>query len=160
MTRTITIRRQRKPLQDGCATVRDAALGLLLLVLATAVPQVGADEGASFSATFRYDAKNRRDPFVPLVRDGRIVVGTSRDGVPLDTSQPVLYGILWDPEGQSIALINDEEAKTGQTINGYLVKEIRKDAVVLEGAAGEEMVLEISFDAPSSKPLPERRNGR
>lgn len=160
MMRTITIRRQRKPLQDGCATVRDAALGLLLLVLAAAVPQVGADDGASFSATFHYDVKNRRDPFVPLVRDGRIVTGTSRDGRLFDGSKPVLYGILWDPGGQSIALINDGEAKAGQIVDGYLVREIRKDAVVLEGAAGEEVVLEISFDAPSSKPLPEHRNGR
>ena len=160
MTRTSTMRRQHEHLQEWCATLHDAALGLLLLVLAAAVPRVGADDGASFSATFHYDAKDRRDPFVPLVRDGRIVSDIARDGRPFDGSKPVLYGILWDPGGQSIALINDGEAKAGQTVDGYLVKEIRKDAVVLEGAAGEEVVLEISFDAPSSKPLPEHRNGR
>lgn len=160
MRRTVTRHQPRELLQQWCATVRRAAWGLCLLVLAAAVPQVGADDGASFSATFHYDAKNRRDPFVPLVRDGRIVSDSPRDGRPYDGSKPVLYGILWDPGGQSIALINDGEAKAGQTVDGYLVKEIRKDAVVLEGAAGEEVVLEISFDAPSSKPLPEHRNGR
>ena len=62
--------------------------------------------------------------------------------------KPVLYGILWDPNGHSLALINDTEAKVGDTINGYQVTEIRRDAVVLSVEGGEPVVLQLTFDTP------------
>lgn len=108
---------------------------------------VAAEEDSSKKPVgFYYDPGGHRDPFVPLVRDGRLV-GMVKPGGSAGPSQPTLYGILWDPKGQSIALINDGEAKLGDTIAGYQVKEIRKDAVVLSNG-GEALVLQISFDAP------------
>ena len=98
---------------------------------------------------FRYNAKGRRDPFVPLVRDGQFVTVSQQGPSPLETSRPMLRGILWDPGGHSLALINDIEAKVGHTIGDYQVREIRHDAVVLSNGAGE-LVLEISFEAPPS----------
>jgi len=122
------------------------------------VPQVLADDDASKKPKgFYYDPGGHRDPFGPLVRDGRLVgVPTGRS--PTDTTMPVLYGILWDPDGQSIALINDGEAKTGDTIAGYQVKEIRKDAVVLSHG-GEPLVLQMIFDAPAAKTSPGTTTG-
>jgi len=94
---------------------------------------------------FVYDAKGRRDPFMALVRDGKLI-GTQK-GTPLDTGKPVLYGILWDPNGQSIAMLNDTEVKVGETVGIYEVLEIRKDAVVLS-AGGDPLVLQIDFETP------------
>jgi hypothetical protein len=99
-----------------------------------------------------YDPAGHRDPFVPLVRDGRLV-GVAIPGVAVNTSRPVLYGILWDPGGNSIALINDAEVRVGETIGGYKVKEIREDAVVLD-SGGVPVVLEIMFETPPSQLSP------
>ncbi|MBI4342164.1 MAG: hypothetical protein HY599_02215 [Candidatus Omnitrophica bacterium] len=104
-----------------------------------------AAETVKLEAPFRYNSKGRRDPFAPLVRDGQLV--SVAQSAPVQTSHPMLHGILWDPDGQSIALINDMEAKVGDTIGDYQVTEIRYDAVVLSNG-GEPLVLEITFGAP------------
>lgn len=98
-------------------------------------------------APFVYDSKGRRDPFSPFVRDGKLV--TPQKGM-ASMSRPVLYGILWDPGGRSLAMINDAEVRVGDSVVGYDVVEIRKDAVVLSGD-GELVVLQIEFDTPPSK---------
>ena len=79
---------------------------------------------------FRYDAKGRRDPFVSLVREGRVVTPVASSASP-DGTTPILYGIVWDPGGRSLALINDTEVQVGGMIGKYRVEEIRRDAVVL-----------------------------
>ncbi len=104
-----------------------------------------------------YEPRGRRDPFVPLIRDGRKVDVTGTSG-PRDTSKPTLYGILWDPGGQSIALINSGEAKVGDTIDGYKVTAIRKDAVVLMNGE-ESVVLQIVFESPSKELSPGTTTG-
>jgi len=116
-----------------------------------AIP-AGASEEAAES---RYDAKSRRDPFVPLVKDGRLI-GIVK-GPTIDTSKPMLYGIMWDPGGNSIALINDGEFRVGEEIGIYRIEEIRRDEVVLvrEGG-GTPLVLQIAFGAsePARPPMP------
>ena len=107
--------------------------------------------------SFFYDAKGHRDPFVPLVRDGRLV-GKPQPVPTVNAAQPVLYGILWDPAGRSIAMINDTEVRVGDTVAGYRVAEIRQDAVVLSGG-GEPLVLSIDFETPSSKSSPRTTMG-
>ena len=98
-------------------------------------------------APFVYDAKGRRDPFIPLVRNGQLINVTGQFGT-LD--QPVLRGILWDPSGRSIALINDMEVNVGDLIGGYRVDAIRQDAVVLTVDGGEPLVLQLEFDLPDA----------
>ena len=68
----------------------------------------------------------------------------------MEATKPILYGVLWDPGGHSIALINDGEFKAGETVGVYEVLEIRHDAVVLSDG-GEPVVLQITFDAPLSQ---------
>ena len=96
---------------------------------------------------FYYSAGDRRDPFMPLVRNGVLVQWSAgQDGV-----RPALFGILWDPGGQSIALINDLEAKVGDMVGEYQVTEIRQDKVILM-RAGEPLELVLSAAAPAVAP--------
>ena len=129
-------------------TVAASVSGILLFMAGSAEAGKRAAEekpSADQGAPFRYDSGGRRDPFMPLVRDGRLVA--AGPGVRLEQSKPVLYGILWDPTGHSIALINDAEVKQGDRVGDYEVKEIQHDAVVLDNG-GEPVVLRIAFDAP------------
>jgi len=133
-----------------------AACGAVLSLM-----DVGSLEAADKPATttdgtpFRYDSGGRRDPFVPLVRDGRLVAVTP--GVPIETARPTLYGILWDAGGRSIALINEKEVTVGDAVAGYQVKAIRPDAVVLE-AEGEVVELRIMFE-PAAELSPDATTG-
>ena len=118
---------------------------------------VAQDPPSDVSGLFEYDAKGRRDPFKPLIQDGHLVPGMGI-GREFEGDRPVLYGILWDPAGTSLALMNDGEYKVGDVVNGYQVVEIRRDAVVIT-SRGERTVLQITFDAPSS-PSAKHHNGR
>ncbi len=94
-----------------------------------------------------YDAKGKRDPFVPLVRDGRAIAAgeTLLLSGPVDASLPLLGGILWDPTGRSIVLLNGKETMVGDVVGGYRVAEIHEDQVVLEGE-GRRVTLRITFE--------------
>lgn len=121
-------------------------------ILATGLVTLGAaglqaEEGPStIHKPFQYDAKGHRDPFVSLVRDGRLV---GMKGSSVDASQAVLHGILWDPGGHSIAMVDDTEVKVGDMVGDYQVVEIRQDAVVLKSGA-ESLVLRIDVERPSA----------
>ena len=135
-----------------------ADIGIACALLMGAAPAAWpAQEPAETPGTFAYNPAGHRDPFVPLVRDGRLV-GVAPGGARGAASKPVLYGILWDPGGQSIALINDAEVKVGDAVGGYRVKEIRQDAVVLING-GVPVVLEIAFEAPPSTLSPGATTG-
>lgn len=140
------------PLLRGSAGKRFLGVGLAVLGL-WALSSAGVARAAEDLATgpaaavpFTYDPKGHRDPFIPLVREGQIVTVPGSDMTAMALGVPVLYGILWDAGGNSIALINGTEVKVGGTIAGYKVMEIRKDAVVVSGGTGEPMVLQITFD--------------
>ncbi len=109
------------------------------------VKDLSHDPKKENASSFSYDAKGRRDPFGPLVRDGRVLsvvrVQENNTGV-----LPLLYGILWDAHGNSIALINDQEAQEGDAVGGYTIKTIHERSVVLMMDTGEEVVLELTFE--------------
>ena len=135
--------------------MRGIGPGTIVAVLAiglSALPAWAAEKpGAEPPEPFRYDSGGRRDPFVSLVREGRLV-GTAQ-GVRVDSTTPTLYGILWDPQGDSIALLNEAEVKVGETVAGFRVKAIQRDAVVLDGG-GEPVVLRITYEPAPGKPSP------
>ena len=132
----------------ACLGLATAAAAHAAETPATAAPAALATAPDETHTPFRYNAQGRRDPFMPLVRDGRLV---SVQGMLVESSKPVLYGILWDPSGASLALINDAEVKVGDVIGSYRVSEIRKDAVVLMNG-GSPVILQISFDTPPAPP--------
>ena len=140
--------------------MRQSMAGMLFLVAALTLiggsSAWAADDSSSHEEPFRYDPASRRDPFVPLVREGKFVPTTP--GQTVATAQPTLFGILWDPGGSSIALINDGEYKVGDSVEGYRVKEIRQDAVVLTNG-GEPVVLKLAFETPPAKLSPGTTTG-
>ncbi|OGW91566.1 MAG: hypothetical protein A3D28_06110 [Omnitrophica bacterium RIFCSPHIGHO2_02_FULL_63_14] len=133
-----------------------AGCAVMLIVGLRVQPAAAVTEPTPGSAErFRYTAKGRRDPFVALVRDGRIVAISA--GGHAESSTPVLYGVLWDSGGNSIALINDGEARVGDMVGDYRVVEIREDAVVLANG-GEPVVIRLAFETPP-KPAPGAATG-
>ncbi len=128
-------------------------LGVVVWLVVVIAPEAFATTPTSSNASelsvmpFHYDRKGRRDPFRPLVVDGRLV--KSVEGTQTQKGVLNLQGLFWDPTGHSMALINNTEVKVGDQIEGYRVMDIRPEAVVLSD--GEKpLVLQIVFD--TSKP--------
>ncbi len=120
------------------APILRAVLSACLLFLAA-----GSAVSDNAEKSFKYDSRGKRDPFYALVQGGRLVGVTVKSAQ--TNEKPILHGILWDAGGRSIALINDTEARVGETVGGYEIIEIRKDSVIVSNG-GEPVVLEIAFD--------------
>ena len=76
---------------------------------------------------FVYDAKGKRDPFIPLITpDGRFLN--------LDTEQVKgtlnLEGIIYDDKGISYAIVNGAVVKIGDTVDGSQVLKIENNKVI------------------------------
>ncbi|MFH1853857.1 MAG: general secretion pathway protein GspB [Candidatus Omnitrophota bacterium] len=90
-----------------------------------------------------YDAKGKRDPFVPLVSGGGVYIS---DAYGIGGIKDIrLEGIVWDEARGSIAIINGEIVKEGQKIGAVEILRIEKDAVVFI-IDGEEIRLELTND--------------
>lgn len=142
----------------GAILVGWIAGAVMVFVNALGAAAGWAESGAPEAVRPRaYDPKGRRDPFVPLVRDGRIIeAGAWTEGA---AGEPTLQGVLWDPSGGSIALINDQEVRVGQSVGPYRVMEIRRDAVVLSGGEGL-VVLRLDFETTPSGRAGSATSGR
>ncbi len=100
-------------------------LCLITYVLASCTLMYAQEEPASF----KYESRGRRDPFIPLVtEDGKLTItyGTleSLDDV-------LLEGILYDPAGESVVIMNDLVLKEGSSIGKIQIKKIYADKVIL-----------------------------
>lgn len=103
-------------------------LFILIISLITGVPAFSEEAEETekteenFIENFVYDRKDRRDPFFPLIRkDGR----SSPDGLMgIERLDDItLEGIVWDPHGDSVAIVNGEILKENQQV--YNVKVIK-----------------------------------
>jgi type II secretory pathway component PulC len=78
--------------------------------------------------TFQYDSKGRRDPFIPLVGKGvKLLIPQgvkSIEGI-------ILEGIIFDSQGDSLAIINGEIIKENEVISGFILKKIEKNSIIL-----------------------------
>ena len=100
---------------------------------------------AEKDAVSSYDSQGKRDPFVALVHEGRFVGSGGTLMSASQSSDLQLVGILWDPGGRSIALINDAEVTVGEMVGDYQVVEIQQDAVTMT-REGKSIILRLSFD--------------
>ncbi len=76
---------------------------------------------------FTYDSQGKRNPFIPLVTpDGRLLK--------LDQQKSAgglfLEGIIYDKNGLSYAMVNDQVVKIGDTVGDYQVLRIEEKKVV------------------------------
>jgi len=98
-----------------------------------------SSEGAE--EPFVYE-KASRDPFWPLVtEDGRLIQGFS--GVSLEDIY--LEGIVWDPDGGSVAMVNGMILKEGDQIGDFKILKIENDRIQLD-ANGEQRYLKLQID--------------
>ncbi len=96
---------------------------LLLTIFVLSAPPMAYGTG------FKYDGKGRRDPLEELVtRDGRILPGAKAG---FDTDSIVLEGVIWDPSGRSLAIINGKPVREQEAVYGLEVLRINRDSVVL-----------------------------
>lgn len=86
------------------------------------------------SAWAEYDSKGRRDPFVPLLLpDGRrinppgVEEGSGAGGL----GSVALQGIVYDPGGDSYAILNGHVLREKQEMEGIKVLEIKPNSVTI-----------------------------
>jgi hypothetical protein len=78
---------------------------------------------------FIYEGRDNRDPFVQLVsKDGKFTI--SRSNVE-SIGDIALEGIIYDPEGGSVAILNDMALKENDQMAGITVKKIELNKVIL-----------------------------
>ena len=82
-----------------------------------------------------YEAKGRRDPFIPLQNKGVRTISAA--------STFAVEGIIYDPPLNSLAVIGGETYRVGDKVDQAKIVEIRKDHVIIEervtGEDGEEI---------------------
>ena len=83
---------------------------------------------ASAQGEGRDNAKDGRDPFIDLVTpDGRMINLEPSE----KETKIVLGGIIYDKNGPSYAIINNQVVRTGDYIAGYSVFRIEQKKVIL-----------------------------
>ena len=110
----------------------------MLLFFSTAVVY-GEQNAPKEETPFAYDDHGKRDPFWRLVSPSGAVLNYDSD---LQLSDMALDGIISDPNGQSMAIINSVIVKTSDKIGLYVVTEVEKDKVILTKGA-EVYVLKL-----------------
>ena len=89
---------------------------------------------------FVYSAKDRRDPFIPLV---------SKDGAYVSDAYGIkdirLEGIVWDQVKGSVAIINGEIVREGEEVGPLKVLKIEETAVIFD-LNGEKVRIELIPD--------------
>ncbi len=79
-------------------------------------------------ADFVYDAKGKRNPFIPLVTsDGQLIKLQEEE----KKNELSLKGIIYDKSGSSFAIINDEVIKAGDELLGFKVVKIEERKIIL-----------------------------
>lgn len=83
----------------------------------------------------RYDNGGRRDPFVPLVgADGKV------QEVQLTAKDLNIEGVVFDPNGGSLVLIDGDFYKEGDSIGQASIISIMKDRVILSQSNQEKII--------------------
>jgi type II secretory pathway component PulC len=90
---------------------------------------------------FKYDAKSKRDPFVPLISETGGYTSDAYEASAIEDMR--LEGIVWDNVKGSIAIINGEIAKEGDLLGSVKVLKINKDSVVFN-VNGESVNVELN----------------
>ncbi len=102
---------------------RQAALiGVIFFIFVFLAPVRGAE--------YKYHSGGGRDPFIPLVT-GEAKVSLGLRAVE-DIGDVRLEGIIFDPNGESIAVLNDEILKEGDKAYNVEVLKIDRNSVIIK----------------------------
>ena len=97
-------------------------IGLVMLLLLMGQPNYAAEE------KFTYKSKGRRDPFIPLIGKGaELLISQEMNSI----EGIVLQGIIFDPERESLAIVNGEIFKEGQPVGGFMLSRINERNIIL-----------------------------
>ena len=99
----------------------------------------------------RYDKGDRRDPLMPLVGPNGVVLTDKFDSTDLKVE-----GIIYDPNSESLVLINGEFYKEGDHVNGANVITIFPDRVILE-QSDEKKTIWIREEVPTQGEVPDEK---
>lgn len=85
--------------------------------------------GGFAQGEFKYDAKGKRNPFIPLVTaDGRLMKLEDEEN---KKSALLLEGFIYDKQGLSYAIINGLVVGVGDDVGDYRVLKIEEKRVIL-----------------------------
>lgn len=87
---------------------------------------------------YTYTYQSKRDPFVSLISPAGYLLNLE----PQDNSTLQLEGIMFDPKGDSMAIINGELLRVGDTLGDVLVTSIEADKVTVI-KNNEKIVIEL-----------------
>ncbi len=88
---------------------------------------------------FSYSDNGRRDPFWPLVSpSGAVLVY----GENIDFADMTLEGIIYDPRGERLAIVNGKIVKASDNVGGFAVISVEEERVVLQ-KDGKEFILQL-----------------
>jgi len=89
---------------------------------------------------FKYDAKGKRNPFIPLVTpDGRLISSLEKKEGAAGLS---LEGIIYDKGGLSYVIVNGVVVKIGDKVGDYQVLRIEENKVTFI-KDGEPLAVEL-----------------
>ncbi|MGE5280509.1 MAG: hypothetical protein ACM3L6_07200 [Deltaproteobacteria bacterium] len=106
-------------------TVHFIAAGLLAVGIAWACVPEGRPQDDSDK--YLYKGQGTRDPFLPLITPSGQLINLEPE---TDTALR-LEGIMFDPNGNSIAIINGELLRVGESLGDAVVVAIEEDKVTL-----------------------------
>jgi len=76
---------------------------------------------------YTYKHQGKRDPFVPLISSSGYLINMPS----ADSSSLLLEGILYDSSGDSIAIINGELVRVGETVGNAVVTAIELNKIIV-----------------------------
>jgi len=95
---------------------------------------------------FVYDAKGKRNPFIPLVTpEGRLLKLDKQE--PVSSGGLAIEGIIYDKLGRSFAIVNAAVVGIGDTVGDYQVLKIYENKVIFI-KNGEPFEVELTNDTP------------
>ena len=84
---------------------------------------------------FIYNDHGKRDPFWTLLGRRGTIITYDKD---IHATDMILEGVMIEPSGDSIAIINSNIVKVGDKVGLFIIKEIQVNTVILE--KGQEIV--------------------
>lgn len=114
--------------------IKRISLKLLLVSLIFTASIILAQE-----TPYVYTDHNKRDPFWRLVGPDGTILNYEMD---LVISDMILEGVIYDPNGKSLAIINGKVVSRNGKIGLFMVSEIYEDKVILYKGS-ERYILQI-----------------